>query len=91
MEYYRYFQQLAYFIISGKAVRATKYLAVDNVISAQRKLYGGKIYKRSNTVDIIFKAGKPNYKEREFIKLCKKSGEIFPIKKIQLKFLKNEK
>lgn len=35
----------------------------------------------------IVKFGRPNYKEREFIKACKKANEPFPIKKLQIKYL----
>lgn len=48
----------------------------------------GKIYKRDKIIEIIFKVGKPNFKERMFIKQCKKVNEPFPIKKIQIKWLK---
>ena len=65
-------------------VRATKYVSENHVITATRKRYGGKILKRNN-IDIVLKIGRPNFAEREFIKLCKKAGEPFPIKKIQIK------
>ena len=71
--------------IPGKdIVRATKYVSENFVITATRKRYGGKILKRNN-VDIVLKIGRPNFAEREFIKDCKKAGEPFPIKKIQIK------
>jgi hypothetical protein len=42
--------------------------------------------KANNRIEVmVVTIGAPNYKEREFIKKCKKSGESFPIKKIQLK------
>jgi len=34
----------------------------------------------------ILTVGEPAYREREFIKLCKKAGEPFPVRKVQLKF-----
>ena len=43
---------------------------------------------RHNTTEIAVTFGKPNYEEREFIAKCRKSGESFPIRKIQLKFSK---
>jgi hypothetical protein len=39
----------------------------------------------------VFTIGKPNYEEREFIKKCKKAGEPFPVKKIQVKFYNKSK
>lgn len=68
---------------SGLAYKATKYLSYKKVVKATRKRYAGKFGRGS--VDIILTIGAPNYVEREFIKLCKKAGEPFPIKKVQLK------
>ena len=74
---------------------ATKYIDKNFIVRATRKLYKIRskkngvarriIDKRSNA-EILLTIGKPNYLEREFIKNCKKVGEPFPIKKIQLKF-----
>lgn len=30
--------------------------------------------------------GRPNFVERQFINMCKKAGEPFPVKKVQIKF-----
>lgn len=82
------FGELIELILEGGAVRATKYYDDHTVVSAQRKLFQGKIYRKDRRAEIIFKIGVPNYKELKFIKLCKKSGEPFPVKKIQIKFIK---
>jgi len=66
------------------AVKATKYLAPNLVVRAVRTRVGKRIDKRSN-VQITLTIGRPNYLERDFIKLCQKAKEPFPIKKIQLK------
>lgn len=71
------------------AVKATKYLSETQIVRAVRRTYGGKILK-GNT-EILVTIGKPNYQEREFIKLCKKAGESFPVKKIQIKWPKGAK
>jgi hypothetical protein len=81
------FSELAECILVGGAYKATKYLGEKLTIKATRKRYGGK-HSRGRAADIVFTVGKPNYEEREFIKLCKKAGESFPVKKIQLKFPK---
>lgn len=73
-------------VIMNDAHKATKYISEKLVVNATRRLYNGKINKREKVVDIILKIGRPNYQEREFIKQCKKAGEPFPVKKIQLKF-----
>jgi len=75
-------------LINTEARQATKYLSEKSVITATRRVYKGKIDKRNNSIEIVLKIGRPNYKERDFIKKCKKAKEPFPIKKIQLKHFK---
>ena len=69
-------------------IKATYYGSENLIIRAVRKTY--KAYSRkprkTRNLEISLTIGKPNYAEREFIKLCKKSGEKLPLKKIQLKF-----
>ena len=70
------------------ARKATKYVAPDYVIKASRlSKYDGRNKQESFVITI----GRPNYAEREFIKLAKKAGVKFPIKKIQLKFWPQKK
>ena len=73
-------------LLRSEAHKATKYLSDKEVVNATRKLVGGKIDKRDRSIEILLKIGKPNYQEREFIKQCKKAGEPFPVKKVQLKY-----
>ena len=68
------------------AYRATKYVSPKWVITATRRLCGGKILRRTRFVGVVLKLGAPNYREREFIKKLKKAGEPFPVKKVQLQF-----
>ena len=70
-------------VISGKFVKATKYLSPKEIVRAVRTTYGGK-FKQGN-IEITITIGKPNYLEREFIKLCQKAKEPFPVKNIQVK------
>ena len=35
--------------------------------------------------------GGPNFEARKFIKMCRKAGEPFPVKKVQLKFWPKKK
>ena len=72
-------------LMTANASRATKYLDEKNIVRVSRKVFNGKFSK--GNVEIILTIGKPNFAEREFIKKCKKVGESFPVKKIQLKFL----
>lgn len=78
-------------LLRTESKRATKYLSSDLVVSAQRKSYGNKLDRRGHNIDIVLKIGKPNYAERDFIKQCKKAGEPFPVKKVQLKAFPSKK
>lgn len=63
-----------------KIVRATKYYSPAFVVRATRR-----VQSRSK-IEVVLTMGRPNYRDRDFIKRCKKAGEPFPIKKIQYKF-----
>lgn len=69
---------------------ATKYVSPNEVIRATRKYYRAKPgrYKGhfAKHLDLVLTHGKPNYREREFIRQCKKAGEPLPVKKIQLRY-----
>lgn len=88
MEIKRYVGEAVNFLLKNEAKKATKFVSDKFVITATRKAFKGKIDKRSRSIDVVLKIGKPNYAERDFIKKCKKAGESFPVKKIQLKFFK---
>lgn len=71
-------------LLNGQIIiRATDYFSPKFIIRAVRKTYGKKIVK--GNIEIALTIGKPNYAEREFIKLCQKANEPFPVKKLQLK------
>lgn len=72
-----------------EAIRATKYLNEKWVVRASRRTFNGKIHR--GNIEVVLTIGKPNYQERDFIKKCKRAGESFPIRKIQLKFLSKRK
>ena len=70
-------------LLKTKARRATKYLSPTEVVNLSRPVYRrGKHDIRDGT--LIFTQGRPNYRQREFIRRFKKAGESFPIRKIQL-------
>lgn len=71
-------------LIITESYKATKFVNPKLVVNATRRLFMKKINKREN-IDIVLKIGRPNYDEREFIKVAQKANEPFPIKKIQLK------
>ncbi len=62
--------------------RAVKYISPKMIARATRT---GKKAVRSGNIEITLTIGKPNYLEREFIKLCNKAKEPYPIKIVQLK------
>jgi hypothetical protein len=76
-------------IVNGGAIKATKYITPKFIIRATRKLFGKKITK--GNIEMIITIGKPNYAEREFIKLCQEANEPFPVKKVQLKIYNPKK
>jgi hypothetical protein len=74
-------------LLGSRARTATKYISDKLTIRASRKLYKGKLPRKGSNEEVILTIGRPNYSARQFIKMCKKSGEPFPVKKIQLKFI----
>lgn len=88
MNEYSIYAQLAKTLIESDAHKATKIISDKRTIVATRRLTRGKIYKnkRFPETEILFTDSRPNFENRKFIKICKRAGEPFPIKKIQLKF-----
>lgn len=72
---------VAQYILQGHK-RAVKYLDADLTVKATRF---GRYDKRDHQIVVVVTVGRPNYLERRFIKLAKKAGEPFPIKKIQIR------
>lgn len=85
MDYYtNYYQALADSLIRNGAHTATKYVSPNHVVRATRKVCNRRIDKRDRRIEIMFTEGVPNYHARNFINMCRKAGEPFPVKKIQL-------
>lgn len=76
-------------LLETGARKAVKYINEKQIVRASRVSYNGKFSK--GNIQIVLTIGRPNYREREFIKSCKKTKENFPIKKIQLVFLPKKK
>lgn len=66
------------------ACKATKFLSEKQIVRASIRTYKGKI--KTGNAEIVLTLGKPNFKEREFVKKLVKAGEPFPVKKVQLKY-----
>lgn len=75
-------------LVQQNAVKAAKYISPKLVVRVTRKRFGGKI-RKSDGFEAMLVVGKPNHAQREFIKRCRKAGEPFPVKKVQLGFSKN--
>lgn len=71
-----------------KCYRATKFLDEKRIVRVSAKTYNGKVAAKNQNLECVLTIGRPNYLERDFIKKCKKAGEPFPVKKVQLKFTK---
>lgn len=71
--------------------KATQYISPKLIIRAVRRT--SKTYKprKGENVQISLTIGRPNYAEREFIKLCTKAKEKFPVRNIQFKFFGSKK
>ena len=65
------------------AYKATKYVSPRMTIKATRR---HELRSRATIQEFVVTVGKPNYQERIFIKALQKSGESFPVRKIQLRF-----
>ena len=63
--------------------RATVYLDETTVVACTAR---HKPDKRNKSVALVLKLGRPNFVERRFIRLCKKSKEPLPVKKVQLRW-----
>lgn len=69
----------------GFVKKATKYISPEVRVTATRKR---KPRKNEPTHELVVTIGRPNFKQRAFVKKCKNAYEPFPIKKIQLEFFK---
>lgn len=74
-------------LLAPRVHTATVYLTDRLTVRATRVLFGGKI-RTGSRVDIALTIGRPNYKARAFIKKAKAAVEPFPVKKVQLTFVK---
>lgn len=71
-------------LVWEKARQAVKYVSPKEIVRATRRLQRGRV--PCGNIDIVLTIGRPNYKDRQFIKKCQKVGEPFPVKKIQLRY-----
>ena len=70
-------------VIVSEAYRATKYVSPRMTVKATRR---HKLDRRAPIQEFVVTVGRPNSRERHFIKALQKAGEPFPVRKIQLRF-----
>lgn len=68
-------------VLTEGAKRATKFLAPERTVKAT---YQGRRDRRATRHTILVTIGRPNYRERQFIRACRRAGEPFPVKKVQI-------
>jgi hypothetical protein len=78
----KYFSTVCNALIGSDAKTATKYIDEKTVVKAT---WRHKPNGRNSREEMVVTFGVPNYLEVIFIKKCKKSGEPFPVKKIQIR------
>ena len=81
-------------LLTNRAWRAVKYITPRKVIRATQRRYKrapGRELGDLNDFQILVHSGRPNYRERQFIRDCTKTGEKFPVRKIQLQFIPGAK
>lgn len=71
-------------LLRTDARKVTKYLSEKCTVKASRRVFR-RGRRRPGQHDIVLTIGLPNYEEREFIRKCKRAGEPFPVRKIQMR------
>lgn len=67
---------------------ASKYVTPLLVVTATRR---GKPHRRDTRLEMVLTIGRPNFRGRAFVKACRKAGEPFPVRKVQLRWMKGRK
>lgn len=68
-------------LIESGAKTAIKFLNPETVV---RATWHNKPRARSTHEEMVVTIGRPNYRERVFVKCCLKAGDPFPVRKVQL-------
>ncbi len=73
---------------AAKCYQATRYVSEKLIIRATKprlKHRKSQWQAKDTRSEFVLTIGQPNYREREFIRACKKAGEPLPVRKIQLR------
>lgn len=77
-----WFNKVVEGLLRSDDYQVTKFLSDREVIRATRR---HKPSKRHTRIELVLTVGAPNYRERKFIKLCRRAGEPFPVKRLQFR------
>lgn len=72
---------LAIALATSGAHTATKYESEKLVVRLTRT----RAKRNNGRLDFVLSVSRPNFEDREFLKLCKKAGERIPVRRIQLR------
>lgn len=78
-------------ILAVNVIQATKYISPKLILRLTKTRVGKKMPHFNDNISCTLTIGRPNFLEREFIKLCKEAGEPFPVKRVQLKLYNPKK
>jgi len=73
------------------AVKATAFLSPSLTVKMTKRTYKKRDRSKPRLQEFNLTIGAPNFEERQFIKLCRKAKERFPVKNIIMKFPKVKK
>ena len=76
-------------VVSGKAIKVTKWMTNNHIIRATRTRYGGKF--NNKNVEITLSICKPNFAEREWLKNTQDKNVKFPLKGVVVKLYNPKK
>lgn len=86
-------EKVTQLILGGGIKTATKYLTPTLIVRAVISTYKvyGRIPKKGDNIEIRLTVGRPNVKERDFVKTFKSAKEPFPVRNVMIKLLPPKK
>ena len=69
-------------LIDSKSRQAAKFLSESLVVKATHRR---KPKARDLGTSVVVTFGRPNYRERDFLRMCRKAKEPIPLKRVQLR------
>lgn len=70
-------------LIRTRAHRVTKFISPTQVVRATRRLERKRV-PSDKRIEASLHIGPPNFRERAFIKACKRAKEPFPVRKVKI-------